>query len=134
MSTSMKCRIVLLVSLFLYLLLGLLWSWTLFQVPGGPAHKSLEPGDVLIRMNGEVSVVHLTRFRDPHELGCYYESIAQHAFLNLSILSQTFYNIKNWNIKFFFCYLSVKLGCSYFHEGDVTCFAHLSYFVVGFSR
>lgn len=25
------------------------------QVPGGPAHKQLEPGDVLVRMNGEVS-------------------------------------------------------------------------------
>lgn len=25
------------------------------QVPGGPAHKHLEPGDVLVRMNGEVS-------------------------------------------------------------------------------
>lgn len=26
----------------------------LIQVPGGPAHKHLEPGDVLIRLNGEV--------------------------------------------------------------------------------
>jgi hypothetical protein len=24
-------------------------------VPGGPAHKHLEPGDVLVRVNGEVS-------------------------------------------------------------------------------
>lgn len=29
----------------------------LFQVPGGPAHKHLEPGDVLVRVNGEVSKV-----------------------------------------------------------------------------
>ena len=29
----------------------------LFQVPGGPAHKHLEPGDVLVRVNGEVSNV-----------------------------------------------------------------------------
>lgn len=27
----------------------------LFQVPGGPAYKCLEPGDVLVCMNGEVS-------------------------------------------------------------------------------
>lgn len=27
-----------------------------FQVPGGPAHNHLEPGDILIRMNGEVSM------------------------------------------------------------------------------
>lgn len=27
------------------------------QVPGGPAHKHLEPGDVLIRINGEVSML-----------------------------------------------------------------------------
>lgn len=27
----------------------------IFQVPGGPAHTQLEPGDVLIRVNGEVS-------------------------------------------------------------------------------
>ena len=24
-------------------------------MPGGPAHKHLEPGDVLVRVNGEVS-------------------------------------------------------------------------------
>lgn len=28
----------------------------LMQVPGGPAHNHLEPGDILIRMNGEVSM------------------------------------------------------------------------------
>lgn len=27
----------------------------IFQVPGGPAHLRLEPGDVLVRVNGEVS-------------------------------------------------------------------------------
>lgn len=27
----------------------------LLQVPGGPAHKHLEPGDVLVRVNWEVS-------------------------------------------------------------------------------
>lgn len=27
----------------------------LLQVPGGPAHKHLETGDVLVRINGEVS-------------------------------------------------------------------------------
>lgn len=27
----------------------------LLQVPGGPAHNHLEPGDVLICLNGEVS-------------------------------------------------------------------------------
>lgn len=33
-----------------------LWNWTLsLQVPEGPAHKHLEPGDVLVRMNDEVS-------------------------------------------------------------------------------
>lgn len=26
-------------------------------MPGGPAHKHLEPGDVLVRVNGEVSNV-----------------------------------------------------------------------------
>lgn len=26
------------------------------QVPGGPAHNHLEPGDILIRINGEVSM------------------------------------------------------------------------------
>lgn len=29
----------------------------LLQVPGGPAQKHLEPGDVLIRLNGEVLIV-----------------------------------------------------------------------------
>lgn len=30
-------------------------SLDLFQVPGGPAQKCLEPGDVLVCINGEVS-------------------------------------------------------------------------------
>lgn len=34
----------------------LILSLGLLQVPGGPAHNHLEPGDVLIRMNGEVSL------------------------------------------------------------------------------
>lgn len=32
-------------------------SVDMFQVPGGPAHKCLEPGDVLVCINGEVSYV-----------------------------------------------------------------------------
>ena len=28
----------------------------MLQVPGGPSHNHLEPGDILIRMNGEVSM------------------------------------------------------------------------------
>jgi len=33
------------------------WNWKAvsMQVPEGPAHKHLEPGDVLIRINEEVS-------------------------------------------------------------------------------
>lgn len=27
----------------------------MFQVPGGPAYTHLEPGDILVRVNGEVS-------------------------------------------------------------------------------
>lgn len=43
--------------LFLATFLRLLKTLFYFslQVPGGPAHKHLETGDVLVRVNGEVS-------------------------------------------------------------------------------
>lgn len=31
-------------------------------MPGGPAHKHLEPGDVLVRVNGEVGVIFICVF------------------------------------------------------------------------
>lgn len=40
----------------------------MFQVPGGPAYLQLEPGDVLVRVNGEVSYT----FSQTYFLFCFF--------------------------------------------------------------